>query len=155
MQQAKKEEFRTGDEKHPVYDHKDHPGRKFSEQKLVVSHLKGDGDFIEGFRGYASYRHLELTPELGDMIQFHVTRPTWPKPEVAGKAHFHDCQLAFAYVLKGSITLEFEGYGKVVMREGSCWNQAGVKHKVLEYTEGCEILEINMPGSFDTINKHF
>lgn len=149
------ETVRVGDDKHPVYDHADHPGRKFPEQKLVVRHLKGDSDFIEGFRGYASYRHLDVVPELEDQIQLHVTRPAWPKPDVAGKAHFHDCHLAFAYVLKGSITLEFEGYGKVVMREGSCWNQSGIKHKVLEYTEGCEILEINMPASFDTINQPF
>jgi quercetin dioxygenase-like cupin family protein len=56
------------------------------------------------------------------------------------------------YVLKGWMKSEFEGQGPVLMREGSCWIQPPrIKHKVLDYSDDCEVLEIILPAKFDTV----
>ena len=57
------------------------------------------------------------------------------------------------YVLKGWNRVEFQGQGEFMMKEGSCWIQpAGIKHTVLEYSDDLEVLEIIIPGTFDTVN---
>jgi len=56
------------------------------------------------------------------------------------------------YVLKGSMTTDFEGQGPVTMRAGSCWIQPPkIKHTVLDYSDDCEVLEIILPADFETV----
>jgi quercetin dioxygenase-like cupin family protein len=56
------------------------------------------------------------------------------------------------YVLKGSITTEIEGQGAITMQAGSCWTQPPrVRHKVLDYSDDCEVLEIILPADFETV----
>jgi len=55
-------------------------------------------------------------------------------------------------VLKGWIKSEFAGEGAVTMREGSCWLQPPkIEHKVLDYSDDCEVLEIILPADFETV----
>ena len=55
------------------------------------------------------------------------------------------------YVLKGWIKTELEGQGAHVMRPGSAWLQPPkIKHKVLDYSDDCEVLEIILPAEFET-----
>ena len=52
------------------------------------------------------------------------------------------------YVLKGSITTEIEGHGVHTMKAGDSWLQPqSIMHKVLDYSDGCEVLEIVMPAN--------
>jgi hypothetical protein len=38
------------------------------------------------------------------------------------------------------------------MGEGSCWLQPpGIKHKVLDYSDDCELLEVILPADFATV----
>ena len=40
----------------------------------------------------------------------------------------------------------------MTMREGSCWLQPPkIKHKVLDYSDDCELLEIILPADFETV----
>jgi quercetin dioxygenase-like cupin family protein len=56
------------------------------------------------------------------------------------------------YVLRGSITSSFEGQGTHTMTAGDCWLQPQrIKHKVLDYSDDCELLEIVMPANFETV----
>ena len=56
------------------------------------------------------------------------------------------------YVLKGSITTEIEGHGVHMMNAGDCWLQPqSIVHKVLDYSDGCEVLEIVLPADFKTV----
>jgi hypothetical protein len=72
--------------------------------------------------------------------------------EAVSKRHFHDVKFQMVYVLKGWNRVEFEGQGEHMMVAGSCWIQpAGIKHTVLEYSDDLEVLEIIIPGSFDTV----
>ena len=46
----------------------------------------------------------------------------------------------------------FEGQGEHMMVAGSCWVQpAGIKHMVLEYSDDLELLEIIIPGNYETV----
>jgi quercetin dioxygenase-like cupin family protein len=117
-----------------------------------VSHPRDD-DFEGGLRRYAKYRDLGMAKATGGMVQAHVIRFVPPFiPEEVSKLHFHDVELQMVYVLKGWIETELEGQGAHVMRAGSCWLQPPkIKHKVLNYSDDCEVLEIVLPAEFDTV----
>jgi quercetin dioxygenase-like cupin family protein len=74
------------------------------------------------------------------------------EPAVVSKRHYHDVEFQMIYVLKGWIKGEYEGQGEVTMREGSCWLQPPrIKHKVLDYSDDCELLEVILPADFETV----
>jgi quercetin dioxygenase-like cupin family protein len=64
----------------------------------------------------------------------------------------YDAEFQMVYVLKGSIKTELEGQSAITMREGSCWIQPPrVKHKVLDYSDDCQVLDIVLPADFKTL----
>ena len=66
--------------------------------------------------------------------------------------HLHKAEFQMIYVLKGSMTTEFDGHGVHTMKAGDSWLQPpSIKHKVLNYSDDCEVLEIVMPGNFKTV----
>src|SRR3954452_9365708 len=125
------------------------PKRK--PQIFRVSHSNED-DFEIGLRAYAKYRDLGIAKATGGMVQAHVIRFVPPcRPEEVSKLHFHDVEFQMVYVLKGWIKTELEGQGAHVMRPGSAWTQPSrIKHKVLDYSDDCEVLEVILPANFET-----
>ena len=121
-------------------------------QTFTVSHLR-DQDFATGLRRYAQYRDLGLAKATHGMVQAHVIRFVPPcNPDEVSKLHLHDVHLQMIYVLKGWIKTELEGTGAHVMRAGSCWLQPPrIRHKVLDYSDDCEVLEIVLPADFETV----
>jgi len=122
------------------------------KHKFVAKHFREE-DFKEGLRAYAKYRDLGMAEATGGMVQAHVIRLVPPCiPEEVSKLHYHDVDFQMVYVLKGWMTSEFEGQGPVTMREGTCWIQPpGIKHKVLDYSDDCEVLEVILPAEFETV----
>jgi mannose-6-phosphate isomerase-like protein (cupin superfamily) len=122
------------------------------KQKFTVSHVREE-DFQTGLREYAKYRDLGISKATGGMVQAHVIRLVPPCiPEEVSKLHYHDVDFQMVYVLKGWMKSEFEGQGPVLMREGTCWIQPPrIKHKVLDYSDDCEVLEIILPAEFETV----
>lgn len=121
-------------------------------QRFTVSHLD-DSAFAQGLRRYAQYRDLGISAATDGMVQAHVIRfqPPFRAEEVA-VPHYHDVEFQMIYVLKGSMTSEFEGQGAITMRAGSCWIQPPrIKHKVIDYSDDCEVLEIVLPADFKTV----
>jgi hypothetical protein len=125
------------------------PRRKHS---FVASHLHEE-DFEGGLRRYAKYRDLGMNKATGGMVQAHVIRFVPPcLPEEVSKLHFHDVEFQMVYVLKGWIKTELDGQGAVTMQTGSAWIQPPrIKHKVLDYSDDCEVLEIVLPADFKTV----
>jgi hypothetical protein len=125
---------------------------KRAPQKFTVSH-HNEADFDPGLRTYAAYRDLGIAKATAGMVQAHVIRFTPPcVPEVVSKLHYHDVEFQMVYVLKGWMKSEFEGQGAQTMHAGSCWIQPPrIKHKVLDYSDDCEVLEIILPAEFDTV----
>ena len=123
-------------------------------QKFHVSHL-ADAEFKgDGLRPYVVYRDLGAKEATGGLVDAHVNARGRPfDQEAVSKRHIHDVKFQMVYVLKGWSRAEFEGHGEHLMKAGSCWIQpAGIKHTVLEYSDDLEVLEIIIPGTYDTFN---
>jgi quercetin dioxygenase-like cupin family protein len=122
-------------------------------QTFNVSHHREEDFKAQGLRRYAKYRDLGMSAATNGMVQAHVIRFVPPcRPEEVSKLHFHDVDLQMIYVLKGWIKTELEGAGAITMQQGSCWLQPPrIKHKVLDYSDDCEVLEIVLPADFDTV----
>jgi uncharacterized RmlC-like cupin family protein len=123
------------------------------QHKFVASHL-GPGAFkADGLRTYAHYRDLGIKDATGGMALAHVIRFVGRcDPKVVSKNHTHECDFQMIYVLKGQITTEIAGHGRHVMNAGDSWLQPqGIVHKVLDYSDGCEVLEIVLPAEFKTV----
>jgi hypothetical protein len=126
------------------------PRRK---QNFVVSHLD-ERDFKGGgLRDYVEYRDLGVSQATNGLALAHVLRFCKPcDPTVVSKAHHHDVVFQMVYVLKGWIKTELEGQGAHVMQAGSAWIQPPrITHKVLDYSDDCQLLEIVMPADFETV----
>jgi hypothetical protein len=121
-------------------------------QKFAVNHLD-EADFkLDGLRSYARYRDFGFAEATDGLLQAHVLRfvPGY-MAEVAGKRHYHDVDFQMVYLFKGTISYEFEGYGKITMLPNDVWIQpAGIRHTVLTYSDDCELLEVVMPAEYDT-----
>ena len=128
------------------------PRRAKAAQRFAVNHL-ADAGFDAGLRSYAAYRDLGVAAATGGMVQAHVIRFLPPcRPEEVSKLHFHDVEFQMIYVLKGWIKSEFAGEGVHTFHAGSCWIQPPrIAHKVLDYSDDCEVLEIVLPAEFDTV----
>lgn len=122
------------------------------KQRFTVSHHREE-DYAEGLRRYAKYRDLGVAAATNGMVQAHVIRMIPPcDPAEVSKRHYHDVDFQMVYVLKGWMKSEFERQGAVLMREGSCWIQPPrIKHKVLDYSDDCEVLEVILPADFETV----
>ncbi len=122
-------------------------------QAFVASHHRDEDFKVAGLRTYAKYRDLGIAKATGGLAVAHVIRFVPPcRPEEVSKLHLHDVEFQMVYVLKGSMTTEIEGQGAITMKAGSCWIQPPrIKHKVLHYSDDCEVLEIVLPADFETV----
>jgi quercetin dioxygenase-like cupin family protein len=118
---------------------------------FVVKHEREE-DFDAGLRTYAKYRDLTLSKATSGMVQAHVIQMVPPcDPKVVSKWHYHDVNLQFIYVLNGWIKNEFDGQGVHTMKKGTCWLQPPkIRHRVIDYSPDCELLEVVLPAEFDT-----
>ena len=123
-----------------------------AKQRFLAKHQR-EKDFDAGLRTYAKYRDLALANATGGLVQAHVIRMVPPcDPKVVSKWHYHDVNLQFIYVLKGWMKNQFEGEGVQLMRQGTCWLQPPkIRHRVLDYSDDCELLEVVLPANFDTV----
>ena len=123
------------------------------KHKFVVSHLRDEDFKSDGLRTYAQYRDLGVKDATNGMAVAHVIRFVGQcDPKVVSKEHTHAAEFQMIYVLKGSMTSQFEGQGVHTMKAGDSWLQPkNIKHKVLDYSSDCEVLEIVMPANFKTV----
>jgi mannose-6-phosphate isomerase-like protein (cupin superfamily) len=123
-------------------------------QEFHYQHATGEEQFVAGgLRSYARYRELGVNKATGGLVQAHVVRLVGECTEEVRQMHYHDTCFQLIYVLKGWEKLQHEGHEPVTMREGSVWIQPpNINHVVLDYSDGLEVLEIILPGDFDTVN---
>jgi mannose-6-phosphate isomerase-like protein (cupin superfamily) len=128
------------------------PKVHWKPQSFVATHVK-DAEFKTGLRAYAAYRDLLTDKATGGAVQSHVIRLIGKcDPKVVSIPHYHGVQFQMLYMLKGWMIGEYEGQGRVKMTAGSCWIQPpGIRHQVIDYSDGCEMIEIILPADFDTV----
>jgi hypothetical protein len=121
--------------------------------EFVVNHFQERDFKPDGLRSYAHYRDLGIKRATHGMAVAHVIRLQGPcNPQLVSKLHRHEADFQMVYVLRGSVTTEFEGHGKHTMTAGDAWLQPrNIKHKVLDYSDDCELLEIVLPADFKTV----
>jgi quercetin dioxygenase-like cupin family protein len=121
--------------------------------KFLVNHLRDEDFKIDGLRRYARYRDLGIKDATHGMAVAQVIRFQGPcDPKLVSKLHKHAADFQLIYVLKGAITSQFDGHGVHTMKAGDAWLQPkNIKHKVLDYSDDCEVLEIVMPANFKTV----
>ena len=121
------------------------------KQTYHYQHLK-DGEFADGgLRTYARYRDLGFAAATNGAAVAHVIRFVEPCNDDVRQWHMHDVEFQMVYVLKGSFTTEMEGYGPVKMEAGSSWIQPPkIRHRVMDYEVGTEVLETVLPADFET-----
>lgn len=118
------------------------------DKGFVVSHAR-DARFTRGLRSFFEYRDLGIKAATEGRVVAHVIRAAGG--EFSGQPHLHRTSFQLVYVLKGWIEFEYEGQGVVRLEAGSCVHQPpGVRHREIGHSEDVELLEIVMPGDFQT-----
>ncbi|MDI3470247.1 MAG: hypothetical protein OJF62_002310 [Pseudolabrys sp.] len=107
----------------------------------------------DGPRANVEYRDLGLAKATGGKIGAKHIRAIRPFDKETGW-HWHDMTGHFVYVLKGWIKFKFENVpDEVVVKAGMCLSQpAGVPHNVVNQSDDLELIEINLPADYATID---
>ena len=107
----------------------------------------------EGLRADSEYRDLGLAAATGGRIGAKHIRAIAPFPQPTGW-HWHDMTGHFIYVLRGWITFRFAGVeGEVTVKAGAALSQpAGVPHNVIARSDDLELIEINLPAEYATVD---
>jgi len=120
------------------------------KDRFAVSHKAGSRFARRGLRAYFEYRDLGIRRATRGKVVAHVIRAR-PGKAPHGEWHRHDCKTQFVYVLKGSAVFEYEGVGRVKMKQGSCFYQPpGIRHREISHSRDLELLEIVAPAQFKT-----
>ena len=105
-----------------------------------------------GLRVYREYRDLGVAQATDGKVAAQIVRTTRPCPPEGSGTHYHDLDFQMVYVLKGRARVWFEGEGEFEFEAGDCWLQPpGIRHNVLDYSDDYELLEITMPGAYETV----
>jgi len=120
---------------------------KFSVQHAADSEFKHDG-----LRPYFNYRDLGILEATDGKAVMHVIR-AHEGTNATGEWHKHNIQLQLVYVLKGWAIFEYEGHGQHKLVAGTCVHQPpGIRHREIAHSEDLELIEIVLPGNFETIS---
>jgi uncharacterized cupin superfamily protein len=124
-----------------------------AKSKFVLTPLDNNRFEREGPRSGVEYRDLGLAEASGGRISAKHIRAVQPFGEATGW-HWHDMTGHFIYVLKGWVRFRFDGVPEpVTATAGSCLSQpAGVAHNVIGQSDDLELIEINMPADYATID---
>ena len=116
---------------------------------FAVSHAR-DAVFRRGLRSFFEYRDLGIQAATDGRVVAHVIRAAAGK-DFSSQPHMHKTTFQMVYVLKGWIEFEYEGQGVVRLEAGSCVHQPPeIHHREVGHSEDVELLEIVLPGEFET-----
>ena len=120
-------------------------------QRFTFSHLKEEDFSNGGLRAYARYRDLGIAAATDGLAIAHVIRFVPPCTDEVRQWHMHEVEFQMIYVLKGWIRTEMDGHPAETMHVGSAWIQPPkIRHRVIDYSDDCEVLEIALPADFRT-----
>ncbi len=120
-----------------------------TDRAFTVTHAR-DANFTRGLRSFFEYRDLGIERATGGRVVAHVIRAA-AGAALASQPHLHKSSFQLVYVLKGWIEFEYEGQGVVRLEAGSCvYQPPQIRHRELGHSEDIEMLEVVMPGQFET-----
>lgn len=124
-------------------------------QKFCAS-LARDAEFEAGLRNCFEYRDLGIADATHGRYHAAISRV---RSEFKGDQHIrttgmhrHLCDFQMFYVLKGWVTMYYEGEGEVTLHAGdNCLQPAGIRHNEIQCSEDFECLEIYSPAEHETV----
>ena len=106
--------------------------------------------------GRAGMQYRDLIPDRlgGYLIASHIRIPEGGP--VADNVHYHGISFQLIYCYRGWVRLVYEDQGEpFVMRPGDCVLQPPhIRHRVLESSDGLEVIEISSPAVHMTYLDH-
>ncbi|MYJ72015.1 MAG: cupin [Rhodospirillaceae bacterium] len=126
------------------------------DQKLTICRTDGANGGGGWGVGRAGMLYRDLIPERegGRFIASHIRIPDGgPVPD---NVHFHRIRFQMIYNYKGWVRLVYEDQGEpFVMGPGDCVLQPPeIRHRVLECSDGLEVVEIGCPAEHMTLLDH-
>lgn len=124
-----------------------------ADDELEFTHLPGAGE-AEGrwVEGRADMRYRDLIPgrQGGRVIASQIQIPR--AGAVPDYVHHHAVAAQLIYCRRGWVRVVYEGQGAAFeLRPGDCVLQPpGIRHRVLEASEGLEVLEMSAPALHET-----
>ena len=116
----------------------------------TIVHHAVDADFAVGLRPFFAYRDLGIHDATAGAFGAHVIRAV-PDAHAEPQWHAHELGFQFIYILNGWVEFEYEDVGTVRLEKGSsAYQPPHVRHRELAHSDDIEILEITMPGTFET-----
>ncbi len=122
------------------------PDREWQEQRFVHN-LAAKADW-QPFRlpGYVC-RDTTIAANTQNVAGVQVVRRGDGTPVWAA----HDCDILFGYVMAGAVTLEGEGRDPFALVEGDAYViPPGMRTRLNQPSDDIEILEVALPGAFET-----
>ncbi len=124
-----------------------------TEHAFVVRHLRDKAPWVIGRAGM-HYRDLVPSRLGGAMIASHIRIPDGgPVPDMV---HFHRVGFQLIFCYRGWVDVLYEDQGeKRRLTAGDCFIQPPeIRHRVLEASEGIEVIEIGVPAEHVTEIDH-
>ena len=122
--------------------------------KPVVKHLTPSAFKGGGLRGFFEYRDLGIRKVTKGRVGAHVIRAVKGHTKGSG-AHTHTLAFQMVYVLKGWVRFEYEGFGAVKLKAGSCvYQPPGIRHREIAHSPDIEMIAITLPAEFETAAAH-
>lgn len=118
-----------------------------------TSRSTGDGEWHVGRAGM-EYRDLVPDRLEGRVIASHIRIPNGgPIPDYV---HYHHVEFQIIYCLAGTARVVYEDQGEAFeFNAGDCILQPpGIRHRVLECTNGFEVLEVGSPAEHPTFAEY-
>ncbi len=124
-----------------------------AKSALALAALSDAAFTRDGPRADVEYRDLGLAAATDGRIGAKHIRAIGPFPKETGW-HWHDMTGHFVFVLRGWITFRFAGVAEpVTVEAGGCLSQpGGVAHNVVARSDDLELIEINLPAAYGTMD---
>lgn len=124
-----------------------------TEHAFVVRRLKDQAPWVIGRAGM-HYRDLVPSRLGGSIIASHIRIPDGgPVPDMV---HFHKVGFQLIFCIKGWVDVVYEDQGPPIrLHAGDCFIQPPeIRHRVLEASDGIEVIEIGVPAEHVTEIDH-
>ncbi len=124
-----------------------------TDHAFVVRRLADQAPWVIGRAGMM-YRDLVPTRLGGAVIASHIRIPDGgPVPDMV---HFHKVGFQLIFCIKGWVDVVYEDQGpKIRLTAGDCFIQPPeIRHRVLEASDGIEVIEIGVPADHVTAIDH-
>jgi quercetin dioxygenase-like cupin family protein len=123
----------------------------FPRGRFHIAKAKG-ADWQVGLRPHFAYRDLGMAAATRGKVLAQVIRARQPS-DGPGDEHTHHLDFQMVYLLRGWMRTHFDGIGERTLEAGDCmYQEPGINHRVLDYSDDLEVLEITIPAEFETVS---